>query len=70
MENQGKDWTLQVMILTTRGKNCHDLPRFFRVNSTNWGKDWIWKSYIIHLQVGSEGVKIGFGMLGYILHAG
>ena len=50
MENQGKDWTLQVMILTTRGKNCHDLPRFFRVNSTNWGKDWIWKSYdIIHL---------------------
>ena len=50
MENQVKDWTLQVMILTTRGKNCHDLPRFFRVNSTNWGKDWIWKSYdIIHL---------------------
>ena len=50
MENQGKDWTLQVMILTTRGKNCHDLPRFFRVHSTNWGKDWIWKSYdIIHL---------------------
>ena len=50
MENQGKDWTLQVMILTTRGKNCHDLPRFFGVNSTNWGKDWIWKSYdIIHL---------------------
>ena len=31
MENQGKDWTLQVMILTTRGKNCHDLPRFSRV---------------------------------------
>ena len=50
MENQGKDWTLQVMILTTRGKNCHDLPRFCRVNSTNWGKDWISKSYdIIHL---------------------
>ena len=32
MENQGKDWTLQVMILTTSGKNCHDLPRFSRVN--------------------------------------
>ena len=49
-ENQGKDWTLQVMILTTRGKNCHDLPRFSRVNWTNRGKDWIWKSYdIIHL---------------------
>ena len=32
MENQGKDWTLQVMILTTSGKNCHDLPRISRVN--------------------------------------
>ena len=31
MENQGKDWTLQVMILTTRGKHCHGLPRFSRV---------------------------------------
>ena len=31
MENQGKDWTLQVMILTTRGKNLHGLPRFSRV---------------------------------------
>ena len=32
MENQGKDWTLQVMIFTNCGKNCHDLPRFSRVN--------------------------------------
>ena len=49
MENQSEDWTLQVMILTTSRKNCHDLPRFSRVNCTNRGKDWIWKSYIIHL---------------------
>ena len=49
-ESQGKDWTFQVMILTTSGKNCLDLPRFSRVNWTNRGKDWIWKSYdIIHL---------------------
>ena len=49
IENQGKDWTLQVMILTTRGKNCYDLPRFSRVIWTNRDKDWIWKSYdIIH----------------------
>ena len=32
MENQGKDKTLQVMIFTNCGKNCHDLPRFSRVN--------------------------------------
>ena len=30
--------------------NCHDLPRFSKVNWTNRGKDWIWKSYdTIHL---------------------
>ena len=43
-ENQGKDWTLQVMILTTRGKNCHDLPRFSRDDWENeklgWRLDW------------------------------
>ena len=41
MENQGKDWTLQVMILTTRGKHCHGLPRFSRVIWTNRDKDLI-----------------------------
>ena len=31
--------------------NCHDLPRFSKVNCTNRGKDWKWKSYdIIHLK--------------------
>ena len=74
MENQGKDWTLQVMIWTARGKNCHDLPRFFRANWTNRGKDWIWKSWYYPL-VGwfrkwEIGVNIGLGMLGYILLAG
>ena len=38
MENQGKDWTLQVMILTTRGKNRRDLPRFSRVIEQIWVK--------------------------------